>query len=247
MFSNYHVFEGTNIGRETIETSDGTQYRIAEVLSQSSENDFIIFKVSSSRSFNYLPIPAYLPEVGEDVFAIGNPRGLEHTLSTGIVSGYRENNQLIQTTTEITHGSSGGPLLNMNGEVIGRRKSPKKMGFHHIFEELVSIPTFIMRTNFELEIILIREEEIRVNNGKGSWRKKGWSSIDRRLVDIVDRKLFSTPKDFLHLIPDTLEEPFTTKALAETLKIPRRLVQKMTYCMRKMEMLKMAGKAEKRF
>ena len=131
---------------------------------------------------------------------------------------------------------------SMNGEVIGRRKSPKKMGFHHIFEELVSIPTFIMRTNFELEILLIREEEIRVYDGKGSWRKKGWSSVDRRLVDIVDRKLYSEPTDFLRLIPDTIEEPFTTKILAETLKISRHLVQKMTYCMRKMEILKVVGK-----
>lgn len=60
-----------------------------------------------------------MTNVGEDVFAIGNPKGLEHTLSKGIVSSYRENNTMIQTTTEITHGSSGGPLFNMQGEVIG--------------------------------------------------------------------------------------------------------------------------------
>ena len=129
-----------------------------------------------------------------------------------------------------------------NGEVIGRRKSPKKMSILNIFEELVSIPTFIIHSNFEVEVILTREEEIRVNDGKGSWRRKGWSNIDRKLVDIVDRKLFSAPKDFLRLIPDTIEEPFTTKTLAETLKIPRRLVQKMTYCMRKMEILRVIGK-----
>ncbi|MGY5873288.1 MAG: hypothetical protein RTV72_13645 [Candidatus Thorarchaeota archaeon] len=129
-----------------------------------------------------------------------------------------------------------------NGEVIGRRKSPKKMGILYIFEELVSIPTFIIHSNFELEVLLTKEEEIRVNDGKGSWKRKGWSSVDRRLVDIVDRELFSTPKDFLRLIPDTIEEPFTTKVLAEALKIPRRLVQKMTYCMRKMDSLKVIGK-----
>ncbi|MGY5854892.1 MAG: hypothetical protein RTU92_15090 [Candidatus Thorarchaeota archaeon] len=131
---------------------------------------------------------------------------------------------------------------SVNGEVIGRRKSPKKMGFPHIFEELVSIPTFIKHSNFELEVLLIQEEEVRVNDGKGSWRRKGWSSLDRRLVDVVDRKLYSEPKDFLRMIPGSIEEPFTTKTLAETLKIPRRLAQKMTYCMRKMEILKIAGK-----
>jgi hypothetical protein len=129
-----------------------------------------------------------------------------------------------------------------DGEVIGQRKSPKKMGFLNIFEELVSIPTFIMHSNFEIEILLIKEEEIRVNDGKGSWRRKGWSSVDRDLIDILDRKLFTTPSDFLGLIPDTIEEPFTTKTLSETLKIPRHLVQKMTYCMRKMGALKVVGK-----
>ena len=64
-------------------------------------------------------ISKVVPEIGEDVFSIGNPRGLESTLSKGIVSAIRANNSLIQMTTEITHGSSGGPLLNMKGEVVG--------------------------------------------------------------------------------------------------------------------------------
>jgi hypothetical protein len=130
----------------------------------------------------------------------------------------------------------------VSGEVIGRRKSPKRKSIVNVFEELVSIPTFIKHPNFEVEVILTREEEIRVNNGKGSWKRKGWSSIDRRLVDIVDRELFSSPTDFLRLIPDTIEEPFTTKTLAESLMSPRRVIQKMAYCLRKMEVLKIVGK-----
>ena len=105
-----------------------------------------------------------------------------------------------------------------------------------------SIPVFIKHPNFEVEVLLIKEEEIRVNDGKGSWKRKGWSSIDRKLVEIIDRKLFSSPLDFLRLIPDTIDEPFTTKTLAESLKSPRRVIQKMTYCLRKMEVLKIVGK-----
>ncbi len=131
---------------------------------------------------------------------------------------------------------------SLDGREISRRKSPKKMSFEHIFEELVSIPTFIIHSNFELEVLLIREEEIRVKDGKGSWRRRGWSNVDRRLIGIVDRRVYSNPTDFLHLIPSSLEEPFTTRSLAEAAGIPRRLVQKMTYCMRKMEILKVVGK-----
>ncbi|MCD5382781.1 serine protease [Candidatus Gracilibacteria bacterium] len=119
--SNYHVFKGTSQGLEVIETSDGHKLNIEKVLSKSDENDFIIFKVrlSGYNINNPIPISFQEPQIGEDVFAIGNPRGLESTLSKGIISGFREKRNYIQTTTEITHGSSGGPLLNMRGEVVG--------------------------------------------------------------------------------------------------------------------------------
>ncbi len=118
--SNYHVFKGTNKGAEVIKLESGEELKITEVIAADEENDYIIFKVNASSKINYFKRAASLPEIGDEVFAIGNPKGLDHTLSKGIISGYRgENNGLIQTTTEITHGSSGGPLLNMNGDVIG--------------------------------------------------------------------------------------------------------------------------------
>jgi serine protease Do len=118
--SNYHVFEGTIRGLEKLKLESGEILKIDSVLAISKLDDYIVFKVDSFKSRNYINIATELPEIGEQVFAIGNPKGLEHSLSTGIVSSYRgENNMYIQTTTEITNGSSGGPLLNMKGEVIG--------------------------------------------------------------------------------------------------------------------------------
>ncbi len=117
--SNYHVFEGTWKGLEEVTLASGEVLKIDEVYESSKENDYIIFKVRSQKSRPYLPIAKQRPKVGEDTFAIGNPQGLTHTLSKGIVSGYREEENYIQMTTEITHGSSGGPLFNMRGEVVG--------------------------------------------------------------------------------------------------------------------------------
>ena len=59
--------------------------------------------------------------IGEQVVAIGNPEGLENTISDGLVSGIRETDgmKFIQTSVPVTGGSSGGPLVNMQGEVIG--------------------------------------------------------------------------------------------------------------------------------
>lgn len=60
-------------------------------------------------------------KIGEQVVAIGNPQGFENTISDGLISGIRESAdvKLIQTSVPVTEGSSGGPLLNMEGEVIG--------------------------------------------------------------------------------------------------------------------------------
>lgn len=119
--SNYHVFEGTERGNDLIKTADGIELQIERVIAQSRDDDFIIFKVRLIDRVQFTPVPIAQknPEIGEDVFAIGNPLGFEHTLSKGIVSGYRNNKSLIQTTAEITRGSSGGPLMNMKGEVVG--------------------------------------------------------------------------------------------------------------------------------
>jgi S1-C subfamily serine protease len=68
-----------------------------------------------------LSIAVALPQVGEPVVVIGAPQGLSHTVSTGIVSAIRENDgkTLLQITAPISGGSSGGPVLNASGEVIG--------------------------------------------------------------------------------------------------------------------------------
>lgn len=118
--SNYHVFKDGKHNEAYIKTFDGTIFKVGEVLEYNEKMDYIVFKlITDKQNFPPIPIAENQPLVGEDVFAIGNPKGLENTLSKGIVSAYRENDLYIQTTAEITHGSSGGALFNMRGEVVG--------------------------------------------------------------------------------------------------------------------------------
>lgn len=118
--SNAHVFENSKDLK--IKTWDGKVFQVKQIKKSSSseEYDYVIFNTAPTNG-NYpnLKLSNKQPVVGESVFAIGNPRGLEQTLSTGIISALRNNKTLIQTTTEITFGSSGGPLFNSAGEVIG--------------------------------------------------------------------------------------------------------------------------------
>ncbi|MGD8649046.1 MAG: hypothetical protein PVH85_33010 [Desulfobacterales bacterium] len=125
---------------------------------------------------------------------------------------------------------------------LGRRKSPKKGNLFHLFTELVSIPELIKNQNFSLEVLLIREEEIRCEDGLGSSRRKGWSISDRRFLMVVSSHIFKKPADFLAPIPTNLADPFSTHDLAECINQPRWLAQKMAYCLRKMGAIEVTGK-----
>ena len=116
--SNYHVFKGTNVGAEQIKLpGSDVPYNITKVIASSEEFDFILFQTNCTNT-NYIPIAKDKPCIGEKVYAIGSPRGLENTFSSGEVSQWRDNN-LMQISALIDHGSSGGALINEYGEVIG--------------------------------------------------------------------------------------------------------------------------------
>ncbi|MHA2400639.1 MAG: hypothetical protein ACXADU_17340 [Promethearchaeota archaeon] len=134
-----------------------------------------------------------------------------------------------------------------SGDEIRNRLSPKHGSYIDIFEELIRIPEIISNPNFTIELLLTQIEEIQVNDWKGGWRRKGWSISDRRLVRILERREFYTPVDFLMLKPIDLRSPFTNMDLAKSLKKSVHFARKMSYCLRKMGILKVVGKKGKAF
>ncbi len=84
-------------------------------------NDLAILKPGVELAVAPLAISKAVLSPGDPVFTISNPEGLEKSLSTGVISNFREldGRRLIQITAPISHGSSGGPVLNGLGEVIG--------------------------------------------------------------------------------------------------------------------------------
>jgi hypothetical protein len=126
--------------------------------------------------------------------------------------------------------------------LLGRRKSPKRGTIFQLFEELVSIPDLIKHPNFSLEVLLIQEEEIRCEDGTGSWRRKGLSICDRRLIEVLSRHVFKQSSDFSELVPSDLPEPFSTEELGLGIGQPQWLAQKMVYCLRNMGALEIVGK-----
>src|ERR1044071_764184 len=106
----------------------------------------------------------------------------------------------------IVRSATDGPIV--------RRKSPKRGRVEDLFWELVYIPQLLSNPNFSLEVLMIREEEVRRYNAKRKrWRRRGWVIEGRRLVDVLDRRLFGNAGDWLAFVPNELQS-FTTKDLA---------------------------------
>jgi hypothetical protein len=128
-----------------------------------------------------------------------------------------------------------------------KRRSPKKGQLLDIMDELVYIPKHILHPNLCLEVLLTKEEEIRAADGRGSWRRKGISIIDRRLIDIMERIELSNRADFLKLLPAQLPSLFTNKSLSIIMGQPLNKVQKLTYCFKNMGILQVVGKRGKAY
>jgi len=127
-------------------------------------------------------------------------------------------------------------------QVIGRRRSPKVGRLSDLFEELVSIPDLINHENLVLEIAVIQEEEIRHTDGRGSWRRKGQSVHDRKLLQVLETVTFEKKEDFLCFLPDGLEQPFSNQSLTERIGGSIHATRRMTYCLKKMGVIQQVGR-----
>ncbi len=132
--------------------------------------------------------------------------------------------------------------ISAEGEIVSSRKSPKSGRVIDVFDELVNAPTLITPNDVTLTILLIESEEIWKDDGKGSWRRKGWSIHERHFHKVVGERNLSQPEDLLSLLPRALPAPFTNAQLAKTLKIRGRLAGKITYTLRKLELIDVVGR-----
>jgi hypothetical protein len=121
VITNYHVVQGASLVQ--VKTVDGRVYHVAGVSGEDKEGDLVRLSVDiPTYAVRPLSVTTSVPEVGERIVVIGNPLGYEHTVSDGIVSAIRDvpdHGKIIQITAPISRGSSGSPVVNMRGEVIG--------------------------------------------------------------------------------------------------------------------------------
>jgi tetratricopeptide (TPR) repeat protein len=119
--TNFHVLQEAS--RAVVRTNDGKEYQVEKIVAEDKAGDLIRVSVNIPKENAHpLSIVTTLPEVGERIVVIGTPLGLDKTVSDGIVSAVREIpgfGNIIQVTAPISPGSSGSPVINMKGEVVG--------------------------------------------------------------------------------------------------------------------------------
>lgn len=133
------------------------------------------------------------------------------------------------------------------GHIVSSRRSPKRGRVEEVFRELVAFPQWMLHPNFSLEVLLVRDEEIRKADGRGSWRRKRQSIADRRLLEVIASARWSTPEDLGALLPAHLPEPFTVRELAAATGMDKPLAGKAAYCLREMNAITLAGRRGKAY
>ena len=118
--TNYHVIEGAAKGTAKL-VGKFTRYKIEGVTATDKTNDLALLKVTADGIKPLSLGDSDKVRIGETVYVAGNPKGLEGTFSDGIISSQRDKltKERLQMITPISPGSSGGPVLNKKGEVIG--------------------------------------------------------------------------------------------------------------------------------
>ncbi len=152
--TNYHVCKDAS--RFEINHYNKGFYDI-EIFQQDIDKDILILKV------NNLTLPAITPgkstnlKPGQRLYAVGSPEGYENSISEGIVSGVRKDpsgNNLIQMTTPITDGSSGGAVVNSKGELVGMSMSGQHEGSIYF-----AVPVEDILSLFQTNIVAANEPE----------------------------------------------------------------------------------------
>ncbi|MBI4732008.1 MAG: trypsin-like peptidase domain-containing protein [Chloroflexi bacterium] len=194
--TNNHVVEGET----RVEVDFASGYKTyGDVIGTDAYADLAVIKVDAPAS-ELFPLPlgdSDTLQVGQTVIAIGNPFGLSGTMTTGIISalaralpsgtvapggGYFSNGDIIQTDAALNPGNSGGPLLNLDGEVIGINSAIRTTGYTDTGEPVNSGIGFAISVNTIKRIV-----PSLIENGRFDYPYLGLSAMDDLTLQVIEQ------------------------------------------------------------
>jgi hypothetical protein len=133
-------------------------------------------------------------------------------------------------------------LYDTSGCLISKSKSPKKGSIWDLFTALIHAPELPLTKNLRIELAVVEIVEKRVDDEKGSWRRKYVSISDRCLVAWLNSVELLRPKDYYQFVPFKKDEQFTTRELGEKAGIRVTLARKTLYVLTRINLVERVGK-----
>jgi hypothetical protein len=133
-------------------------------------------------------------------------------------------------------------VFTKKGRRLYRRKSPRKGSPWDLFDVLVYAPDLPLIPGLVIELALVDAAEQRVQDGKGSWRRRGISIHDRQMLALHDRITLEKPSDYIRFVPFKKNEKFTSALLAQKAGIQVDLARKTLYVLVRLAIVKKIGK-----
>jgi hypothetical protein len=133
-------------------------------------------------------------------------------------------------------------LYDSGGGLIRKRKSPLKGSAWDVFKALLYAPELPLLKNLAIELAVVDVIEKRLDDGRGSWRRRGVSITDRLLGAWHQTIILAKPKDYQQFIPFRKNERFSVRDLAEKAGINVALARKAVYVLAKMGLIERTGK-----
>ncbi|MDR1902254.1 MAG: hypothetical protein LBQ88_08260 [Treponema sp.] len=125
-------------------------------------------------------------------------------------------------------------LYSNEGELLYRRKSPRKGGIYDLFKNLIYAPELPLVTGLTIELALVDISEKRIQDGRGSWRRKGVSIADKSLLFYHNSIPLLSSRDYAIFLPYTEKDTFTVRDLSKKARINENLARKCLYVLCKL-------------
>jgi len=175
-----------------------------------SVNDLAILTIDGELSVSALQLSTVEPKPGTTIFAIGNPAGLERSISNGVIAGIRQmgGRELVQISAPISPGSSGGPILNSSSEVVAVAVGILEAGQNLNFAVPVKFVQALLKgvvPSSDVPTLLSRVDEISANRGEYSNDPdSSWMKAERQMEELLRQASTTAGKDVpaLKLVAD---------------------------------------------
>ncbi len=128
------------------------------------------------------------------------------------------------------------------GTTLSRRRSPKRADLLDALAALVGIPSLLDHPNLEIEAVVTRDEETREHRPGVAWRRRGWVTVERRLLNVLERHRMRGARDWLRVLPSALDEPFTTADIARGRASRRPVAQRAAFVLREAGVIAATGR-----